>query len=259
MPADVDTSCFSDSEILSKARKFISENLDRSLIDELENKYYFPRYPDDGWTLFPDRQEIDCLYSHVFYKIDGTGPRNEPISLDGTDTLSLFDAAILIGDRILGRPAALLSGLSNMYTEAILTGELVPRHPRTLIKHGDPKGVGLPDLTWQLFPEELEAFSLRTWGRTVYTEAEVPSKIDLDEAPGPISKKTYLRIIKALTRALADSHPNAMKKADGNILVGTVRDTGDSGVVGHLVKHEYAIEVKRATLETYIGTALKAE
>ena len=113
---------------------------------------------------------------------------------------------------------------------------------------GDPKGVGLPDLTWQLFPEELEAFSLRTWGRTVYTEAEVPSKIDLDEAPGPISKKTYLRIIKALTRALADSHPNAMKKADGNILVGTVRDTGDAGVVGHLVKHEYAIEVKSATL-----------
>ncbi len=78
-------------------------------------------------------------------------------------------------------------------------------------------------------------------------------------APGDRAQTTYLNIIAALANALADAHPGTMKKSNGNVLVGTSKDTGDSGVVGHLVGKGYAVGVKRSALETHIGKAIKGE
>ena len=77
--------------------------------------------------------------------------------------------------------------------------------------------------------------------------------------PGDRAQTTYLNIIAALVNALADSHPGTMKKSNGSVLVGTSKDTGDSGVVGHLIGKGYAVGVKRSALETHIGKAIKGE
>ena len=50
-----------------------------------------------------------------------------------------------------------------------------------------------------------------------------------------------------------------MKKSNGSVLVGTSKDTGDSGIVGHLLSKGYAVGVKRSALETHIGKAIKGE
>lgn len=210
----------------------------------------------EEWVLFPDDEEIASL----FY----------PNPIDGTDEVSLFHAGIMIGERILGRAGRLVVHMSDIFIKAILESELDPRHPRTGIKFSDHKAddLGLPDLTWSLYPEELQAFALKTWGLPVYTDAELkgepsstaPNTSDQDAEPGQRSITTYLRIIRALTKALADSHPNSMKKRDDTILVGTGKEEDTpSGVVGHLINKGYAVGVKSSCLQTHISNALKAE
>lgn len=77
--------------------------------------------------------------------------------------------------------------------------------------------------------------------------------------PSDRAQTTYLKIIAALVKALADAHPGTMKKSNGSVLVGTSKDTGDSGIVGHLVSKGYADGVKRSALESHIGKAIKGE
>lgn len=215
----------------------------------------------DEWMCFPDDKEIASLFSTKPFRLKPkVGPRE----------VSLFHAGIMIGERIRGGATSLLLRMSDMFIGAILAGELDPRHPITGIKFSDHKAddLGLPDLTWSLYPEELQAFALKTWGLPVYTDAELkgepsstaPNTSDQDAEPGQRSITTYLRIIRALTKALADSHPNSMKKRDDTILVGTGKEEDTpSGVVGHLINKGYAVGVKSSCLQTHISNALKAE
>ena len=198
MPADLDTSGEQQPDFIANLAEALRDRFNRSWYKELENRILFPFYPApctdapiafkaihrpaspdeiplreaiakqlgeqgslEEWWLFPDREVIASLYS--------------PNPIDGTDEVSLFEAAIMIGERIRGDASRLLFKMSDVYVEALLAGELNPRHPVTGIKFGDPKatGLGLPDLYWRLYPEELQAFALKTWGLPVYTEDEL--------------------------------------------------------------------------------------
>lgn len=141
---------------------------------------------------------------------------------------------------------------------AIQDNELNARHPDgwMLARHGETI---TPD--WLLSWSELGNWSYLKHGLSI---GEAPSEIEKNASgrpkPSTALPTTYLRIIRALTKALADSHPNSMKKRDDSILVGTGKEENTpSGVVGHLIDKGYAIGVKNSCLQTHISNALKAE
>lgn len=95
---------------------------------------------------------------------------------------------------------------------------------------------------------------------------EETSKRNPSDSLGERQEGTYLKIIAALTKALADvsdstiggnslKHQSGAKK--GQINVGSWdKDTGGGGVTGLLKKHKYS-DLSGSCLEGYIGKALK--
>jgi len=146
---------------------------------------------------FPDDKEIASLFStKPFHLKPKVGPRE----------VSLFHAGIMIGERIRGGATSLLFRMSDMFIGAILAGELDPRHPITGIKFSDQKadGLVLPNLAWRLYPEEIQAYALKTWGLPVYTDEELEGKSSIT-APsakplGPTERTSLLVIIAALCK-----------------------------------------------------------
>lgn len=65
----------------------------------------------------------------------------------------------------------------------------------------------------------------------------------------------YLAVIRSLTMALADAHPDTLKP-DGIPFVGYAKDTGSKGIVGHLIGGKYSDRSSR-DLEKKIGDAIK--
>ncbi|MBK1724701.1 hypothetical protein CKO23_21180 [Thiocystis violacea] len=90
-------------------------------------------------------------------------------------------------------------------------------------------------------------------------------KFPPDDEPSPATHRTYLNIVAALSKALADerarSHPDgsvhSLKHSDGRVKVGHGKDSGPSGIVGHLMGGYTSLG--RSCLEARISEALKQD
>lgn len=143
----------------------------------------------EAWSQYPDVQAIDQLFSNA--------------SGDTASPISLYESALMIGRRLLDAPSALNGRAAEFFATQIRRKAIDPRHPRTLIRYSDhPPESEIPDLTWRLLPQELQAFAIAQWGRALYRAAELeglPDTPERREKPlDPRERKTLLRIIAAL-------------------------------------------------------------
>lgn len=172
------------------------ESCIRSWQREMEARVFFPSYPaQDGqpWWMHPNREAVKATLT------------------DG-GTVSLFEAAVLIGDRVLSDPAALIADpqeLSTLVVCAWLHGEIDPRRPGALVRYSDHPGE-VPNLAWELYPNEVDAFALKRWGSAVFA-SEAPSAGRSAEAPSA-GRSPDLRYREAY-RLAAECRANGMKKA----------------------------------------------
>lgn len=178
--------------------------LEGSLLRELDERMYFPFFPAQGtsphlsikeipadptplkemhpghaikrllalygehvaleeWLLYRDHAAIAELFS--------------PSPINGSGDVSLFEAALMIDNRIIRDELGFVLAAPALFATAIARGDLDPRHPRTLIKYSENAKEGLaygyPDMAWRLFPADLQSFSMGHWGRPVYTADEL--------------------------------------------------------------------------------------
>lgn len=77
---------------------------------------------------------------------------------------------------------------------------------------------------------------------------------DEQQAVGPRREETLFLVIRALTVALADAHPELKKH--GRVVVGCDREATRSGIVGYLRENEYT-DLSSTTLEDTLSKALK--
>lgn len=135
-----------------------------------------------------------------------------------------------------------------------IKGMLPPRSP-------EPQAVPLPEPATP--PPTIKKRALKTlfqiiialkWAIDDPESSKTPKMSKPERIPGREAESLY-RLIGQLTRELADRHPNRMKKADGSIRVGYAKDTGNSGVVGHLKARGYTV-LSSSSLEEHIGKAL---
>ena len=85
--------------------------------------------------------------------------------------------------------------------------------------------------------------------------ARVAARADMEGALSGRAANGYLAVIRALVYALADAHPEELKKG-GVPYPGSSKATGDTGVVGFLKAKGYSDRSSR-DLEEKIGAALK--
>lgn len=69
--------------------------------------------------------------------------------------------------------------------------------------------------------------------------------------------ETLYEVIRALSIALSEAHPDTLKKKDGRPLVGSDKPGGTSGIVGHLIAGKHT-HLKSSCLEGHISRALKS-
>lgn len=143
----------------------------------------------EAWSQYPDVQAIDQLFTSA--------------SGDTALPISLYEAALMIGRRLLDAPSALNGRAAEFFATQIQRGAIDPRHPRTLIRYSDhPPETEIPDLTWRLLPQELQDFTIAQWGRALYRASELkasPNSPGHHEKPlDPRERKTLLRLIAAL-------------------------------------------------------------
>ncbi|EGV32614.1 hypothetical protein ThidrDRAFT_1099 [Thiorhodococcus drewsii AZ1] len=143
----------------------------------------------EAWSRYPDVQAIDQLFTEA--------------SGDTASPISLYEAALMIGRRLLDTPSALNGRAAEFFATQIRRKAIDPRHPRTLIRYSDhPPESEIPDLTWRLFPQELQDFAIAQWGRTLYRASELGGlrgTPEQREKPlDPRERKTLLRLIAAL-------------------------------------------------------------
>jgi hypothetical protein len=72
------------------------------------------------------------------------------------------------------------------------------------------------------------------------------------------NNETLYEVIRALATALSEAYPKELKKNNGKPFLGYVKDTGNRGIVGHLVDGEFT-RLQRSALEEHIGRALKGD
>ncbi|MBK5965232.1 hypothetical protein CCR95_14325 [Thiocystis minor] len=212
-----------------------------------------------------------------------------PSPLSGDDSISLFEAAILLGYRLKGSPWALIGKAPIRFAEWFLSGQIDPREPGSLVPFSKLPFIApvdlqdeprIPDMTWRLWPRDIDRLALAIWGETIFQEQDGVSDQapapTINQAPAPTQKPkrglnegTLLRITGALVCALADTDPErlkhedgkrsiALKKKNGSINLGTAKETGDTGVVGYLTANGYTT-LTRSTLEKYLSEASKAD
>ncbi|MBK1720400.1 hypothetical protein CKO27_22700 [Thiocystis violacea] len=143
----------------------------------------------EAWSQYPDLQAIDQLFTEA--------------SGDTAAPLSLYEAALMIGRRLLDTPSALNGRSAELFATQIRRGTIDPRHPRTLIRYSDhPPEREIPDLTWRLLPQELQTFAIAQWGHALYRASELedlPDTAGRNEKPlDARERKTLLRLIAAL-------------------------------------------------------------
>ncbi len=106
--------------------------------------------------------------------------------------------------------------------------------------------------------------SVKRWtlqgGHIVLDEALYRSALNLLEKIGEPAisdrmERGYLEVIAALTKALTEELPE-LKKANDSINVGYSKDTGDAGVVGHLIKGGFT-KLRGEAIRKKIDSALK--
>lgn len=229
----------------------------RSWKREMEGRLFFPTYPQDDWPFHIDREAIDAAS-------DG-GP------------VSLFEAAILIGDRVSHLAASMVTKAPELFTCAWARGEIDPRCPSTLVKYSDHPGE-VPDLSWVLYPEEVDAFALERWGETIFARSDPEpvttedsanagsSEPDQEEEDKPTKTsrstghRTLYDIIRALALALAETNPEKFKKPDGSLRIGYGKDTKnkDSGIAGHLRREGFS-KFSAGTLGEHISKAIRED
>lgn len=263
--------------------------MQQSWFEEMKHRLYFPFYSEDGegailrkdlpnidyskdakprtdqlkdvlgedakladWPFYPDDEAI----AELFY----------PSPIDGDDTVTLFEASIMIGERLLKGPHALALKAPAFFAAQLLNGTIDPRDPFTRICWSR-QPLQTPDLTWRVSPIELQTFTLELWGSGVYTEIELNGEIDLEPETAPAtepiprvdrSNRGLYQVIRALTLALADTNPDRFKHNDGSVLIGYSEESKnkDSGIVGHLKAGKYS-ELSGSTLEKHISKATK--
>lgn len=218
------------------------------VVNEYSSWCYLER---DSWPL---------IYSH-----SAVSGLSRPSPIDGDDSLNLLESLVLIGERLNADPGSLMINAPFIMTHACITGIIDPRHPLTGIPFSNYpmllpefiKGAGLPDMGWKVWPQDINKFSSAVWGVDVYTESEINGIYDKDERPRndtPRNEKSKVRnislttdgcldVIGALAKAIADMKPDKFMKGKGgnkSINVGASKPSGDSGIVGHLIKGDYA-------------------
>lgn len=163
----------------------------------MKERVYFPNYVENdisSWVLSPDKEAIESLY--------------HPCPVTGRDSVSLFESSIMIADRILneGVPYAFCATAIKYLIQAILKGVLDPHHPTTLIKYSDPINPDIPNLSWRIYQNELQQFTISRWGKGIYRDEElqpIPLKTETPIIEKPLhttERKTLLIIIEALSR-----------------------------------------------------------
>jgi hypothetical protein len=137
-----------------------------SWITEMSSRLYFPRYGDSEGELRPGQ-------IRAWNVADLVQPNREAIDeLPSYESLTLFEAAVLIGERILGGPWKLIGKAPELFATELLRGAIDPRHPLSGLRFSDDPSE-VPDLSWRLRREELQAFAMLRWNRKVYTDAEM--------------------------------------------------------------------------------------
>jgi len=262
--------------------------MQQSWFEEMKHRLYFPFYSENGkgailrkdlpnidykdakpridqlkdalgedakladWPFYPDDEAI----AELFY----------PSQIDGDDTVTLFEASIMIGARLLDGPHTLALRASAFFAAELLNGAIDPLEPFMRVRWSrQPRQT--PDLTWRISPIELQKFAREVWGNGVYTEIELNGAIEIEPETAPASEAAprpdrsnhvYYEIIRALTLALAETNPDIFQKNDGSVLVGYSADTKnkDSGIVGHLKVGKH-LRMSGSTLAKYLSKALK--
>lgn len=140
----------------------------------------------ENWFSYADREAINELF--------------QPCPISGEDSVSLFELSLMIGERILGNSISLLSVSWQDWAGFLITGSVEPRHPMTLLRWREHP-FDIPNLTWRLYPKEVQDFALSRWGQGVYTEEELKGRVEDSQQEKPLhesERKNLLRIIKVL-------------------------------------------------------------
>lgn len=220
----------------------IRRTLGASVDSFLSDRFYFPFYPTSesvhcGFAPKELAENADLtpeaiieLYGELsaftdwrhLYSVEAIRSLfNDGWVVELDDSISLGEAAIMIGYRILGGPAYGVELAPSLFAEAIVRGDLIPRHPATRLSYRDNWGE-LPDLSWRIYPRELQALTEKLWGKDIYfppTEnQDAPARKDrgdLDMEPDPRHRRTLLRVIAALMKqAKIDREMSPNKVAD---------------------------------------------
>jgi len=202
------------------------------------------------WPFYPDDEAI----AELFY----------PSPIDGDDTVTLFEASIMIGARLLGGPHTLALRASAFFAAELLNGAIDPLEPFMRVRWSrQPRQT--PDLTWRISPIELQKFAREVWGSGVYKKVELdeaeiePKSAPTTEDPPKADRSNYglYKMIRALTLALADTNPEIFKK-NGSVLAGYSEDwkDKDSGIIGHLKAKKY-LEMSGSTAQKFLSRAFK--
>ncbi len=206
---DASASSDQDQTVSGKVtEKWLTElfmgSLSASLMTHLESRHWFPFYPGPDTDppiscqdLPPQWGDVKTKFQQIKYLENYLGDKGSlqewvffldpdavtvlfspPLGLN--DSFTLFQAAMVIGERLLNGPEFGALKAPTLFAAAIAKGVIDPRHPDTLEKlsdlatqYHDPPFPVVADLEWCLFADEIQAFTMTKWGRPVFTEAEL--------------------------------------------------------------------------------------
>jgi len=167
-----------EAELL--AAQFVYPVFLKSLFKELAGTAYFPDLNPDFSENFDHEKPLDELHKEAVIRIQNnpdlmvlSSIEEDAISeITCCEFITLFEAALLIGQRIEKDPKLLVPSCPDMFFDAIIKKQIDPREPLTHIPysklHKSPSVIGweiffqrpVPDLSWQLTLKEAAEFAI---------------------------------------------------------------------------------------------------
>lgn len=175
------------------------------------------------------------------------------------DFISLFEAALLIGYRVDNYPKMLVFSSPELFLDAILSKQIDPREPKTLIPfsklHESPKIVEgeifftkeTPDLSWKLSLKEVAEFAVtKGYPAHLFADLLTETSRQAPETASPYSSANDAESNDQESQAAPDIRPNNLGKT--NIQTNPVGRTSNR-------RHEDAIN---SLLKIVLGMAIDA-
>lgn len=219
--------------------KFIYPAFSKSLLKELTGTAYFPSLNPEFSENFDHEKPWNELREEAIRRIQDNPNLIFSSNIEGISEITdykfitLFEAALLIGERIEKEPRMLIATCPEMFLDAIIKKQIDPREPLTHIPyrklHKSPTLINgdvffhrqIPDLSWTLTLKEVAEFAIfKGYPESAFSDllSEKPTK-ELQVTTQNDNTKLF-EIIGLLAETLADTNPGDLRKPSGAIVLG---------------------------------------